>query len=147
MEFETVVELGGKTATGFEVPAEVMADLGTGKRFPVRVTINGHTYRSTTAVMGGRTMLPLNAGDRTKAGVAAGDRIRVDVTLDTEPRTVTVPDDLAAALGPAARRAFDGLSYTQRKEHVRAVEDAKTPQTRQRRIDAAVAALNAIAAG
>jgi hypothetical protein len=134
--FRTRVELGGKTATGFEVPAEIVEALGSHKRPAVRVTINAHTYRTTVAPMGGRFLIPLNAENRTAAGVAAGDEIDVDITLDTEPRAVAVPADYAAALDadPAIRRRFDALAYTHRKEQVRAIEDAKTDATRQRRI-------------
>jgi hypothetical protein len=131
------------TATGFEVPAEVVDALGTGKKPAVRVTIGGHTYRSTVAVMGGRYLLPLSAENRAGAGVAAGDRVDVEVELDTEPREVTVPADLTAALeeDDAARRAFERLSYSHRRQHVLAIEGAKTPETRQRRVSKAVAML------
>jgi hypothetical protein len=136
VRFRTTIELGGKTATGLEVPAEVVEALGAGKKPPVRVTIGGHTYRSTVAVMGGRYLLPLSAENRTAAGVAAGDDVDVEVELDREPREVTVPADLAAALDDdaPAREAFQRLSYSHRRRHVLAIEDAKTPETRQRRV-------------
>jgi hypothetical protein len=135
--------LGGKTATGFEIPEDVVTALGAGRRPAVRVTVNGHTYRSTVAVMGGAHMLPLNAENRAAAGVAAGDEVRVEVILDTEPREVTVPDDLAAALAvdPAARAYFDGLSYSNKRGFVQLIEGAKTDETRQRRVAKAVATL------
>ena len=140
MRFRAVVELGGKTATGFEVPPEVVEALGSGKRPAVRVTVGGHTYRSTVATMGGRFLLPLSAENRTAAGVASGDEVDVDVELDTEPRVVEVPPDLAAALDadPAAKAAFDALSYSHRRRHVLAIDEAKTDATRQRRIAKAV---------
>ena len=143
VRFRAVIELGGKTATGFEVPAEVVAALGTGKRPPVRVTIGGYTYRSTVAVMGGRYLVPLAAEHRAGAGVAAGDEVDVELEPDDAPREVEVPDDLAAALArdPAARAAFDKLSYSNRRRIVLAVEGAKAAETRQRRIDKAVADL------
>ncbi len=141
--FRARVELGGKTATGIRVPPEVVADLGRGKRPPVRVTLNGHTYRSTVAVMGGDYLVPVSAEVRAAAGVAAGDEVDVEVELDTEPREVVAPPDLAAALDadPAARSFFDTLSYSNRRRLVLSVEDAKTPETRQRRIAKAVDAL------
>lgn len=137
------MELGGKTATGFQVPADVVAALGSSKRPAVRVTVGGHTYRSTIAPMGGAFYLPLSAENRTAAGVAAGDEIDVDVELDTQPRVLAVPADLATALAavPAAQQAFDALSYSNRQRHVLSVEGAKTPETRQRRIDKTVASL------
>ncbi|SOD95729.1 YdeI/OmpD-associated family protein [Blastococcus haudaquaticus] len=143
MRFTTRVELGGRTATGMEVPAAVVEELGAGKKPPVRVTVGGHTYRSTVAVMGGRYLLPLSAEHRTAAGVAAGDDVEVDIELDTEPREVAVPEDLRVALDgdPAAREAFERLSYSHRRRHVLAVEDAKTPETRQRRVAKALETL------
>lgn len=142
MEFRAIVELGGKTATGVEVPDDVVTGLGSNKRPPVRVTINGYTYRSTIARMGGRFLLPISAEARSSADIAAGDEIDVTVELDDAPREVRVPDDLAAALHAAGVRArFDALSFTHRKEHVRAVEEAKAAATRERRIAKAVETL------
>jgi len=141
MRFHATLELGGKTATGIHVPDEVVAELGSGRRPPVRVTLGEHTYRTTVASMGGRYLIPVAAAVREAAGVAAGDELDVEIELDTEPREVAVPDDLAAALAerPGARERFDRLAYSHRKEHVRAIEDAKAPATRERRIAKAVA--------
>lgn len=140
MRFRATLQLGGKTATGVRVPPDVIESLGAGKRPPVRVTINGYTYRSSVAVMGGEFMLGVSAENREGAGVAAGHEVDVDLEVDTEPRVVTVPADFAAALdGDAdARRHFDGLSYSNRLRHVLSVEGAKTDETRQRRIAKAV---------
>lgn len=139
------MELGGKTATGFEVPAEVVAALGSAKRPAVRVTVGGHTYQTTVAPMGGRFMVALSAENRTAAMVAAGDEVEVEIALDIEPRVLEVPADLAAALDsePAARRAFDALSYSNRRRYVLDVDGAKTAETRQRRIAKAVTDLRA----
>ena len=143
MRFEAVLETNGKTATGIEVPEDVVSALGAGLRPPVRVTINGHTYRSTVARMGGRFLLPVSAENRTAAGAASGDRLSVEVELDDAPRTVEPPADLAAALDadPVAAAAWEKLAYSHRKEHVRALEEAKKPETRQRRLDKALAML------
>jgi hypothetical protein len=141
MRFESTVELGGKTATGIPVPENVIEALGSSKRPPVTITVNGHRYRTTAVRMGGRFFVPLSAENREAAGVAAGESITVDIEADTAPREVTMPDDLAAALDDAARTAYDGLSYTHRKEWVRWVEEAKKPETRATRIEKAVAAL------
>ena len=143
MRFHSVVRLGGKTATGIPVPEEVVTSLGSSKRPPVRVTINGHTYRSTLASRGGQFMLPISAENRASAGVAAGDEVEVDVELDTAPREVTVPPDLAEALEREvdAKRYFEGLSYSQKQRHVLPIEQAKTAETRQRRIDKALSML------
>lgn len=136
MRFTTVVELGGKTATGLPVPAEVVDSLGAGKRVPVRVTIGGHTYRTTVAPMSGRFFVPLSAENRTAAGVAAGQSVEVGIEVDDAPREVEVPDDLAAALAadPAAAAAYEQLSFTHRKEWARWVTEAKRPETRSTRI-------------
>ena len=143
MKFRAVIELGGKTATGFQVPPEVVEALGSGKRPAVTVRIGGHTYRSTVAPMGGASYIPLAAENREAAGVAAGDEVEVEVELDTAPRTVDVPPDLAAALDaePSARAFFDGLSNSNKKWHVLSVVGAKTDETRQRRIEKSVAML------
>ena len=140
MKFIGTVELGGRTATGIEVPADVVAALGPSRRPPVRVTVNGYTYRSTVAPMGGRFYVPLSAENRAPAGVSAGDEVEVGIELDTAPREVAVPDDLAAALDaePGLRQRFDALAFSHRKEHVRAIEDARTDATRARRIGRAV---------
>lgn len=143
MKFRSVVKLSGKTATGILVPPEVVESLGQGKRPPVRVTINGHTYRSTVASMGEEFMLPVSAENRTSAGVAAGNEVDVDIELDTEPREVIVPPDFAEALDSDAdaRRFFDGLSYSKKQRYVLPIEQAKTAETRQRRIAKALSEL------
>jgi hypothetical protein len=140
MKFRATLQLNGKTATGIRVPPEVVEKLGTSKRPAVRVTINGHTYRSTVAVMSGEYMVGVSAENREGAGVAAGDVVSVDIELDTAPREVTVPADFAKALArvPAAQRNFDQLSYSNRQRHVVSIEQAKTAETRQRRIAKAV---------
>ena len=136
-----MVELGGKTATGIPVPDEVIDALGSSKRPPVTITINGYTYRTTDVRMGGQFFVPLSAENREAAGVTAGDDISVDIEADTAPREVTLPDDLAAAMDDVARAAYDGLSYSHRKEWVRWVEEAKKPETRATRIEKTVAGL------
>jgi hypothetical protein len=144
MRFSAVLQLHGKTATGFEVPADVVAALGAGKRPPVRVTIGGHTYRTTVAVMGGVFMVGVSAENREAACVQAGDEVSVDLELDTDKREVEVPVDLAAALAAdtSAGPAFAKLSYSHQRQHVLAIEDAKTASTRQRRIAKAIEMLH-----
>ena len=143
MRFRALLEQSGKTATGVEVPSTVVDGLGAGKRPAVWVTINGHSYRSSIASMGGRYMLGVSAENREKARVAGGDVLDVDVQLDTAPRTVDVPKDFAAALKkePEAKASFDALSYSNQSWHVSSIESAKTEETRQRRIAKSVAAL------
>jgi uncharacterized protein DUF1905/bacteriocin resistance YdeI/OmpD-like protein len=145
MRFRATLETEGKTATGINVPAEVVDALGAGKRPRVTVTINGHTYRSSVAVLGGRYMLGVSAENRAAAGVEGGEDVDVDLELDTAPREVTVPSDFAAALAlePAAQATFDGLSYSNKSWHVLQIDGAKTDETRQRRIAKSVKALRA----
>lgn len=139
--FRTVIELGGKTATGFPVPVEVVESFGKGKKPPVTVRIGKHTYRSTVAAYGDVYMLPLSAENREAAGVKAGDEIEVELALDTEPRVAEVPPDLEKALAAdkSAQSAFAALSYSNKRRHILGVEDAKTQETRQRRIAKVVA--------
>jgi len=131
-----ITQAEGLNATGIQVPAEAVTALGKGKKPPVKVSLKGYTYRSTVAAYGDVFMLPLSQEHRAAAGVKAGDEVEVTLELDTEPRTVEVPADLAAALAekPGATAAFDKLAYSIRKEHVRQVESAKAQETRERRI-------------
>jgi hypothetical protein len=144
MRFKTELELGGKTATGFQVPADAVEGLGRGKRVPVVVTINGHSYRSTIAPYSGAYYLPLSAENRSAAGVAAGDEIEVEIEVDDQPREIAVPEDLAAALeAGGVRAAFDALSYSNKRRLVEPIEAAKAPETRERRVAKAVGELRA----
>jgi len=145
VRFRTTIMAAGKTAAGFEVPAEVVQALGAGRRPPVRVTINGYTYRNTVAVMGGTYMIGVSNEHRTASGARAGDVVDIDLELDTAPREVAVPPELAAALAadPAARATFEGLSYSNKSWHALQVTGAKTEETRQRRIAKSIEALRA----
>ena len=142
--FRGTLQLGGKTATGIEVPEAVVESLGSGKRPAVRVTIRGHTYRSTIATMGGKFMLPISAENRAGAGVEAGDVVDVELELDTEPREVNVPPDFAEALKGdlRAKATFDGLSFSVKQWHVLSIEGAKTAETRERRIAKSITSLH-----
>jgi hypothetical protein len=144
VKFRTTILQGDKTATGIRVPDDVMTALNAGKKPKVSVTINGHTYRSSVATVDGQPMIGVSEVVREAAGVKGGDTVDVDVALDTAPRTVDVPADLAAALDavPAARKAYDGLSYSLQRFWVEPIVGAKSDETRQRRIDKAVATLS-----
>ena len=143
MTFKTILLAAGKTATGIGIPAEIVEQLGAGKKPPVKVTINGYSYRNTVAVMGGAYMVGVSAEHRAGAGVKAGDEIEVSLVLDTEPRVAEVPEDLQQALAanPAAQRNFDALSYSNKQGILLPIKDAKTAETRQRRIDKTVQTL------
>lgn len=143
MRFHTTILQNEGTATGIRVPDDVVEAFGAGRRPPVVVTINGFTYRSTIAVMDGVYMVGVSAENRAGTGVKGGDEVDVDIELDTAPRTVDVPIDLAAALdaAPKARETFDALSNSNKGYHVSQVSTAKTDETRQRRIARSVARL------
>src|SRR5215211_7542539 len=136
--FETVLQAedGG---VFFEVPLDVPVVFGKA-RAPVRGTINGHPFRSTVAVYGGRSFLPVRKALREAAGVAAGDALVIELEADDQPRTVDPPPDLAAALAadPGARAAFEGLSFTHQREYAEWVAEAEREATRRRRVDQAV---------
>ena len=143
MKFRALIEGAGKTAAGIEVPAEVVGALGSSKRPAVRVTINGHTYRSTVAVLGGRFMMGVSAEVRAAAGVAAGETVDVAMELDIAPREVAVPPTLKRELAgdAAARQRFEALSYSKKRLLVDPIANAKTDETRQRNLAKAMAQL------
>ncbi|MFC8532658.1 YdeI/OmpD-associated family protein [Streptomyces sp. NPDC057249] len=142
MKFRSHVE-PPEPMRGLEVPPEVVAALGGGARPPVTITLNGHTWKSRVALLRGRHLLGLSHANRKAAGVEIGEEVEVDLELDTEPRVVVEPPDFARALDddPAARAAYDDLTHSRKREHVRAIESAKKPETRQRRIEKAIATL------
>jgi hypothetical protein len=131
---------------GLEIPQEVVNSLGAGQRPTVRITLNGHTWRSRVAIMRGRYLLGLSNANRQAAGVAVGDEVEVQVELDEEPRILQEPEDFARALDadPAARAAYNRLAYTHKREQIRSIESAKRAQTRQRRILEALEALRRV---
>jgi hypothetical protein len=125
------------------VPAEVVGALDAGNRPKVVITVNGHTWRSRIASKGGRFLVGISAANRAASRIALGEEIEVALELDTEPRVVVEPADLTEALDahPVAREAFDHLPYGLRLKHVRAVEDAKTVETREGRVGRLIDAL------
>ncbi len=143
MRFKTTLDSAGKNAAGFRVPPEVVEALGKGKRPPVVVTINGYSYRNTVAVYGDAFLIGVAQEHRAPAGVKPGDEIEVDLGLDTAPREVELPADFAAALDadPEAKRFFEGLSYSNKRRFTLSIEDAKSEETRKRRIEKSVTRL------
>ena len=137
--FEGVIQeaLGG--GAYIEVPGEVIAALGGGGRIPVQATFDGIAYRGSIVSMGGCLALGILKQIRGELGKGPGDLVTVTVERDTVERTIAVPADLAEALAAAGlREAFDALSFSHRREHVQAIEEAKKPETRARRIAKAV---------
>jgi hypothetical protein len=137
MQFPATIQLHGKTATGVNVPDEIVAALGGGNHPRVRVTLAGYSYQTSVARMGGVFMFPVSAAVRDQAGIAAGDQLDVEIEIDNTPRELAIPAPLADVLArdPKAEAAFNKLSYSNQKRHVIAVEGAKTEETRQRRLE------------
>jgi hypothetical protein len=143
MRFRTKILAAGKTAAGIEVPPKVVEALGSTKVPLVRVTINGFTYRSAVAVVGGKFMIGVSNDNRKAAGVTAGVTVDVDLELDTQPRELELPADFVKVLDrdPRAKRLFEGLSNSKKQRLVLPVANGKTPETRQRNIEKAMSAL------
>jgi len=142
IKFRTTLLQGDKTATGIQVPQEVIESLEPGRRPLVRVTINGYTYRNAVAVIDGNFMVGVSAENRQAAGVRGGDEVDVTIERDLVPRTVEIPKDFKIAMSSiGALKAFEALSPSMRKEYVRQVEEAKTQETRDRRISKIVSKL------
>ena len=145
MKFRAELLATGANTTGIEISPAVVEQLGGGKKPAVNVTINGFSYRTSIGSMGGKFLLPVSAERRAAAKVKAGDHFELELTLDTAPREVTVPPDLAAALAaePHAKAAYDKLAYSHQQRHVLPIEEAKTPETRARRVAKTIEALKA----
>jgi hypothetical protein len=138
--FKTTLLAAGKTATGIEVPKDIVEALGSGQRPAVRATINGYTYRSTVAVMGGRFMLGVSADVRAKAGVAAGDRLDVVLEIDTDKRTFPAPPELKKlfAQDRSTKKVYDSLSFSRQRAIAEPIASAKTDATRNKHLARAV---------
>ncbi len=142
--FDAEILDAGRGGGYIEFPHDTRKEFGTGGRVPVKASFDGHPYRGSLVPMGGpRHILPILKEIRVALGKGSGDRVRVVIEPDTEARTVEVPPELAAALEkhPSAKKAFDELSYTHRKEHARAVAEAKAAETKERRIQRVLEAL------
>jgi hypothetical protein len=135
--FHTTLISGGGNTTGIETPEEVVLGLGRGKRVPVVVTVNGYTFRNTTAFMGGQYLVGVSAAHRAASGLKGGDEIEVTLEVDDAPRVVEVPPELAEALAadPVAAAAWQKLSYSHQRQHAEPIADAKAPETKARRVE------------
>jgi hypothetical protein len=144
VSFSTIAQPNPRALVLIEIPERVVAKLGAGKRLPVRVNLNGVAYRSTIAVYGGRYYLPARREICQAANLVPGGRARVALEVDTAPRTVEVPADLARALSAAKLRSdFDRFSFSHRREFVDWLTSAKRPETRKARIPKVVAQVRA----
>jgi bacteriocin resistance YdeI/OmpD-like protein/uncharacterized protein DUF1905 len=142
--FETTVAVSGNN-TGIVVPEEAMEQLAAGKRPPVLVSVNGYEYRNTVAVMGGKHLISISAAVRKATGLTGGDPVRVILTVADTPQEVTLPAEFAAALAADEQASvfFGKLSNSMQRYHVGNITAAKTAETRQRRIDKAIALFRA----
>ena len=143
--FHTTLISGGGNTTGIEIPEDVVLGLGRGKRVPVIVTVNGYTFRNTTAFMGGQYLVGVSAAHRAASGLKAGDDLEVTLEVDDAPRVVEVPPELAEALAsdPAAAAVWAKLSYSHQRQHAEPIADAKSPETKARRVQKTLEILKA----
>lgn len=144
IKFKAIVQQDDQTtACGITLPFDPEKVFGK-IRVPVKVTINNHTYRTTTARMAGCDWFVVNKENRTAANIKAGDKVEVIMELDTEPRIIEPPADFLKALkgNKKAFEKWEKLSYSHKKEHVRAIEESKKPETRARRIAKALEMLS-----
>ncbi len=139
--FRAVIQQTGKTACGIEVPEAVVTALGGSKRPAVTVRLNDYEYRSTVAPMNGGWWLGVNSEHREASGLRAGDEVQVTLALDTAPRELEIPAELAAALeaDEVARTFFEGLSYSNKRVFTLSVEGTNNPETKARRVEKAIA--------
>jgi Bacteriocin-protection, YdeI or OmpD-Associated/Domain of unknown function (DUF1905) len=144
VSFDTTVTTTGNN-TGIVVPDEVLEQLAAGRRPPVLVSLNGYEYRNTVGVMNGKAMISVSAAVRTATGLQGGDPVQVMLTVADSPREVVIPDDFAAALAAdeQAGAFFGTLSNSLQRYHVDSITSAKSADTRQRRIDKAIALFQA----
>ena len=142
MKYKTkILQFGNNT--GIEVPEGIVLSFGMGKKPPVVVTLNDYSYRSTIAVMGGKYLISLSAEHRKNAMVAGADELEITIELDTEPRTVELPVDFSQALdkNKSAKINFEKLSHSKKKAIILSITDAKTEETKQKRIEKAIETL------
>ncbi|MEJ0105277.1 MAG: YdeI/OmpD-associated family protein [Bacteroidota bacterium] len=139
MKFKTkIFQMGNNT--GIQVPEKIIESLGAGKKPPVVITLNNYTYRSTVAVMKGMYLVSLSAENRAKANVAGGDELEITIGLDTAPGIVELPADFKKVLdkNKVAKTAYDKLAPSRKKAMVLSITDAKTEETRKKRIEKAI---------
>lgn len=143
MRFDAELRLNGKTATGIPVPERVIDGLAGGRRPHVTVSLNGYTFQTSLGTMSGQVLIPVSGIVRAAAGIEAGDRLDVEIELATQSTQVEVPQDLHAALAaePDASAFFAGLTASQQRGYTEWIEQARKPETRQRRLEATVDAL------
>ncbi|MEO6868464.1 MAG: YdeI/OmpD-associated family protein [Ginsengibacter sp.] len=142
-KFKTTILTAGKTATGICIPDQIIESFNAGRKPPIKITLNKYTYRSTVAVMGGKYMVGVSADIREASGVKGGDTLTVEIELDTKERTVDLPEDFKRSLDKNlnAKEIFHALSYSKQKNHVTLIEQARTEETRKKRIDQFIALL------
>lgn len=142
VKIKTIIEGDGNT-TGIPVPEDVVLGFGVGRRVPLKVTVGNTTYQSSVSFYKGEYLISLSADNRAKAGVAAGDQVEAELELDTAPRDVELPEDIKKLLAadPVASANYKKLSFSKKRAIIEPITQAKTPETRQRRIEKALASL------
>lgn len=137
MTITTTLTASQGNATGIKIPEAHVEKLNSGRKPKVKATINGYTYRTSIAFMGGEYWIPVAKAIRDAAGISAGEAITLHLELDTEPRTVEIPEALAKAFAKnkPAKAAFDKLAPSHQKEHVRAINEAKKEETLKKRVE------------
>lgn len=142
----TTEVLGEGNHASLLIPEWVLTELGANKRAPLKVTINGHTYRSTATGVAGECRVVFPQKERTAAGVSSGESVTVDLEVDAGYREVDIPPELAIALDKHnLSQVFAKLSYSHRREYARAVSDAKAPETKERRVHKAIEKISNLA--
>jgi hypothetical protein len=138
--FRATVTSTGKTTCGINVPDEIVEALGGGGHPKVVATLDGYTYRTSVARMGGGYWFGVTAANRAASGINAGDEVQVTLELDTAPRELEVPPELAAALDDdaVAKAFFDGLSYSNKRVFTESVAGTNNPETKARRVTKAI---------
>lgn len=138
----TTTVIGDGNHASIHVPDEILAELGANRRAPLKVTIGGHTYRSTATAVNGDCRVVFPQADRDAAGAKAGDTVMVELELETGHREVELPAELEAALTAAGLRdVFEALTYSKRREFARQVAEAKAAETKAKRVEKVLAAL------
>lgn len=143
MKFDAELRLNGKTATGIPVPDDIIDALGAGRRPRVAVSFNGYTFHTSLGTMFGQVLIPVSAAVRKAAGAVAGDRLAIDIALSTTPTPITVPEDLQTALDAdaEAQAFFEGLTASQKRGYTDWIEQARSDETRRRRLEHTLVAL------
>jgi hypothetical protein len=144
-EFDAIIEVPDNTPGAYvKFPLDPMTCFGKKNLIPIECTFDGMPYRGSIANMGAGPCIGVLKAIREQLGKGPGDSVHVVVWQDTSPRTVETPPDLAAALkgNPDAAAAWERLSFSHQREHVKAITSARKAETREARIHKTIEALS-----